>query len=133
MYSEKDDDPYKTDLSQFGHVELKKLSQILDHWANKRGLPKGFVESNVQAGFNSGSGCVFLTNGEYQSVMYNPRKKRLAMWWNSPYAGQEGFAEDLLEEYMDMHEEDQEWFRDEVAPNEGLSHKLPSLEVRGEA
>ena len=96
-----------TNLAQFSNRELAEVRDLLDAMLNS-GLPSDFYEDAVQPMFNLNSGCVFLTNSEYQVCMLNEGK--LESFYSSPYAGLEGFYDDLKEQYEDMHEEDKEWF-----------------------
>ena len=96
-----------TNLAQFGNRELVEVRDLLDAMLNS-GLPSDFYEDAVQPMFNMNSGHVFLTNSDYQVCMLNGDK--LESFYSSPYAGLEGFYDDLKEEYEDMHEEDKEWF-----------------------
>ena len=114
---------YTENLADFGSRERKMLEEILRHW-NNGGLPVHFYEGGVKFAMNHNSGCVFLTNEDYQVCMLNGDK--LEMWYSCPYNGTEGFFEDLLHEYSDMHIEDQEYLND-IADNEG---KLILLCVR---
>jgi hypothetical protein len=98
-----------TDLSEFGFREIKMVSELLNAWIN-HGLPRDFESDEVVPMMNTSSGNVFLTNSEYQVAMLNGDK--LESFYSSPYEGKEGFFEELLEEYSDMHREDQEWFQD---------------------
>lgn len=96
-----------TNLAQFGNRELAEVRNLLDAMLNS-GLPSDFYEDAVQPMFNLNSGCVFLTNSDYQVCMLNEGK--LESFYSSPYAGLEGFYDDLKEQYEDMHEDDKEWF-----------------------
>jgi len=106
---------YTENLGDFGQRERVMMEEILHQW-NRGGLPNPFYEGGVKFAMNQNSGCVFLTNEDYQVCMMNGDK--LAMWYSCPYNGTEGFFEDLLYEYADMHQEDQEYLR-EIADNEG--------------
>ena len=96
-----------TNLAQFGNSELAEVRDLLDAMLNS-GLPSDFYADAVQPMFNLNSGCVFLTNSDYQVCMINEGK--LESFYSSPYAGLEGFYDDLKEQYEDMHEDDKEWF-----------------------
>lgn len=80
-----------TDLAQFAARERMVLLEILQAW-HERGLPKGFFESDVIPMLNRNSGCVFLTNSEYQAAAMNGDK--LELWHNCPNCGHEGFEDD---------------------------------------
>ena len=91
--------------------ERRMVMEILQEW-QAHGLPDDFsgVGSGVKFAFNRNSGNVFLVNDEYQVAMLNGGK--LESFYTSPYAGREGFFEELALEYADMHEDDQEWMRE---------------------
>lgn len=89
-------------LSKFGICERNEAIRLLDAW-NKQGLPVGFEDNKVAIEFDPNSGKVFLANAEYQVAMLNGDK--LEMWYCTPYAGFEGFAGDLREEYEENKDE----------------------------
>ena len=97
---------YTENLSDLGYNEREEFIEILKLW-QRDGLPKPFWEGDVKVGFNSGSGFVFLTNNEYQTCMR--REDALEMWHNLPHNGEEGFLGDLLDQWEDLHEEDQHY------------------------
>ena len=82
-----------TDLADFGFHDREELIQLLRAW-HTQGLPSDFYEDEVRAMMNRNSGCVFLTNSEYQSAMMNGDK--LEIWHNCSNCGHEGFAEDCV-------------------------------------
>lgn len=88
--------------------ERRMAMEILQAW-DEDGLPDDFSAFGIRFAFNKNSGYVFLVNEDYQVAMMNG--DRLESFYSSPYAGKEGFFEDLKEEYEDMHPEDQKWFR----------------------
>lgn len=108
-------DPTTTNFADFGARERRELIEILQAWDNS-GLPDDFYDEDVVPMFNRNSGYVFLTNSEYQTAMINPETGDLEMWYYTPYAGHEGFLNDLIEEYIDdpdnWDEEDVEYLRD---------------------
>lgn len=110
-----------TNLAEFGFREIKMLRDILDAWV-KDGLPRDFDQDEVQPMLNTNSGKVFLTNAEFQAAMMNGDK--LESFYSSPYEGKEGFFDELLDKYKDMHREDQEWFQ-QIA--ESIGRELPAL------
>lgn len=107
-------------LAEFGIRELTEVRNLLDAMIN-HGLPDQFYNDGVHPMFNKISGAVFLTNSDYDVCMVVDGK--LEMWYSSPYEGKEGFFGDLLEEYPDMHPEDQEWFN-HIARNAGRFDEL---------
>ena len=85
-----------TNLADFGSREREMLIDLLTAW-RKQGLPDDFYGNEVQAMMNRNSGCVFLTNSDYQTAMMNG--DNLEIWHNCWNCGHEGFAEDCqLEE-----------------------------------
>ena len=105
-----------TDLTDFGYRERKMAQELLEAW-NNGDLPEDFYDDKVEIMMNKNSGNVFLTNSDYQVAMINDGK--LESFYNSPYNGLEGFFNELLDEYSDMHEEDKEWF-EELAKSKGI-------------
>lgn len=110
-----------TNIADFGSRERKMLIELLTAWDNV-GLPADFSCDEVVPMMNTSSGNVFLTNSEYQVAMMNGDE--LESFYTSPYEGKEGFFDDLLSEFADMHREDQEWFRD-IANNLNRADELP--------
>lgn len=80
-----------TNLADFGSRERNMLIELLQAWRDQ-GLPDDFYEEDVVAMMNRNSGCVFLTNSDYQVAMMNGDK--LEIWHNCPNCGHEGFEED---------------------------------------
>ena len=80
-----------SNLADFGSRERKMLVELLLAWENQ-GLPDGFYQDEVTPMMNRNSGCLFLTNSDYQVAMMNGDK--LEIWHNCPNCGHEGFAED---------------------------------------
>lgn len=113
-----------TNLAEFGFRELAIAGELLTALAHN-GCPEDFNMDGVTVMFNRNSGCVFLTNSDYQVAMLCDGK--LESFYSSPYEGKEGFFDDFLEEFADMHHEDQEWFAD-LAESLGRSDELPTKE-----
>lgn len=86
---------YTEDLSKFGYRERCMAEELLKAW-REHGLPEDFNDDEVRIAFNTNSGCVFLTNSDYQTAMMNGDK--LESWHNCPYCGHEGFKEDMQHE-----------------------------------
>lgn len=80
-----------TDLAQFCSRERWLLVELLTAW-DKQGLPDEFFDDEIRPMMNRNSGCVFLTNSEYQTAMMNG--DTLEIWHDCPNCGHEGFAED---------------------------------------
>ncbi|MFH0754536.1 MAG: hypothetical protein V2A70_08225 [Candidatus Omnitrophota bacterium] len=83
-----------TDLAKFGYRERGLAERLLKAWMEK-GLPDDFYDNDVIIMMNAQSGCVFLTNSEFQAAMFNGDK--LETYYNCPYCGNEGFADEILE------------------------------------
>lgn len=98
------------DLSKFGYREQELTKDIILAW-KKHGLPEDFYNDGVEIAFNTHSGYVFLTNSDYQVAIEEDGK--LVSFYSTPYEGREGTLEELLEEYEDMHPEDQAYI-DEI-------------------
>ena len=120
---------YTEDLADFGYREQKEAQDLFEAWKTN-GLPIDFENNGVKVAFNMNSGYVFLTNSEYQVAMCETNEQdqlELYSFYTSPYEGKEGSFDELLEEYKDMHFEDQEWFQ-QVAENINRSDELPELD-----
>ena len=120
---------YTEDLADFGYKEQEEAKDLFQAW-RESGLPVDFWNEGVKIGFNMNSGYVFLVNSELQVAMCGKDDKGklyLYSFYSSPYEGKEGSFDELLEEYEDMHPEDQEWFQ-EIADNINRSDELPDLE-----
>ena len=120
---------YTEDLADFGFREQEEAKDLFQAW-RESGLPIDFENNGVKIAFNMNSGYVFLTNSEYQVAMCETNdngKLELFSFYSSPYEGKEGSFDELLEEYKDMHPEDQEWFQ-QIADNTNRSDELPELE-----
>ena len=105
---------YTEKLEDFGYREQDEAKDIFEAW-KKNGLPKDFENDGIKLAFNMNSGYVFLTNNEYQVAMCGDNHE-LYSFYTSPYEGFEGSFEDLIKEYKNMNEEDQEWLKD-IAKN----------------
>lgn len=115
-------DAYTEDFADFGSREREMVRELLDAW-NKQGLPRGFDDAKVRPAMNSHSAYVFLVNDDFQVAMMNGDK--LEQFYTSPYNGEEGFWEELVEGFKDMHPDDQDWMR-QIA--EAGGHELPEEE-----
>lgn len=85
-----------TNLSDFGYRELVILEELLKAM-REQGLPKDFYDEKVHPMMNQSSGNVFLTNSDYQVAMLNGDK--LESFYFLSYHGNEGFLDELIEEY----------------------------------
>ena len=77
-----------------------------------------FDSDTAEVYFNTGSGYVFLTDEDLNTVMISDDK--LDLFISTPYDGKEGFFDELMEEFDDMHQEDKEYMRD-IATEELLN------------
>ena len=124
---------YTEDLADFGYREQEEAKNLFQAW-RESGLPVDFWNQGVKIGFNMNSGYVFLINSDLQVAMCdtdNNGKPYLYSHYLSPYEGREGSFEELLDEYEDMHSEDQEWLQ-QIAENINRSDELPDLEEEQE-
>ena len=94
-----------TDLSKFGYREKAMAAVLLQHCSN---LPDDFHNDDVKVMMNTQSGCVFLTNSEYQVAMMNGDK--LESFYNCHNCGHEGFLEDM--EHGEDDSDCQEYLKD---------------------
>jgi len=120
---------YTEDLADFGFREQEEAKDLFQAW-RESGLPIDFENNGVKIAFNMNSGYVFLTNSEYQVAMCETNdngKLELFSFYSSPYEGKEGSFDELLEEYKDMHPEDQKWFQ-QISENTNRSDELPELD-----
>ncbi len=107
--------PTTTNLNEFGASGRQELIEILQTWESS-GLPDNFNTNKVVPMFDKNNGNVFLSNSEGQDVMINPETGNLELWHFTPYAGHEGFLDELVEQYHedpdDWDDEDVEYLRD---------------------
>ena len=99
-----------TDFSQFGNRELGMAAELLTAYSenNLTQLARDYFDnSEITVMMNQNSGNVFLTNSDYQVLMMNGDD--LDLFIVTPYNGNEGFMNDLIDEYEDMHNEDKEY------------------------
>ncbi len=117
-----------TDLSDFGYRELAMLEELLKAM-REQGLPDDFYDDEVVPMFNRNSGNVFLTNSDYQAAMLNG--DNLESWYFLSYHGNEGFLDELLDEYNDgnIKEEDFEQLADILEQN-GNNEKAEEIRER---
>ena len=120
---------YTEDLADFGYREQEEAKNLFQAW-RESGLPVDFWNNGVKIGFNMNSGYVFLTNSDYQVAMCTTNEQdqlELYSFYTSPYEGKEGSFDELLEEYKEMHPEDQEWFQ-QIADTRSRSDEVLDLE-----
>ena len=114
-----------TNLAEFGRREISIAGQILTAYADCKEICPYFTNDGVRLMMNTNSGNVFLTDEDYNVLMMNGSK--LEGFYSTPYAGHEGFFEDLLNDWNEnWHEEDSEylarlakdWNREEELPEQ---------------
>lgn len=117
-----------TDLSNFGYRELAMLEELLKAM-REQGLPDDFYDDEVVPMFNRISGNVFLTNSDYQVAMLNG--DNLESWYFLSYHGNEGFLDELLDEYNNgnIKEEDFEQLADILEQN-GNNEKAEEIRAK---
>jgi hypothetical protein len=96
-----------TNFADFGWRERRLAAELLIA-SCEQGFPADFEDSGVQIMMNRNSGNVFFVNDEYQVAMMNGDK--LESFYNTPYHGYEGFADELLE----MYNEDKDSWNQEI-------------------
>lgn len=101
------------DLSKFGYVELKETARLLNAYIEDTDV---MPWDGVKVEFNPNSGCVFLVDEDFNTVMMNGDK--LELWYNCPICGHEGFLEDMPHHSDDNDEECQEYLKDIGASQE---------------
>ena len=69
--------------------------ELLNAWSSQ-GLPEDFYDDEVTIMMNKLSGCVFLTNSDYQVAMMNG--DTLESFYTDFETGEEGFFDELSEE-----------------------------------
>ena len=87
------DEIVTSDWSKFGYREIEEAKELLSHIKEIESYGK------VEVFFNTHSGCVFLSDEEYEVWMMNGDK--IEKWFSCPYCGYEGFLEDMRHEPED--------------------------------
>lgn len=82
-----------TDLSEFGYIELNEAAKLLTAYCEQS---PDYLEEKIHIEFNPESGCVFLTDEDYNVGMLNGND--LEQWLNCPECGNEGFKDEMLED-----------------------------------
>lgn len=115
------------DLSKFGRRELAIAGKLLTAYANiGLGELHYFHDENVTVMLNQSSGFVFLTNEDLDVAMLNSEGD-LEEFYTTPYGGVEGFLDELIEQFDDLHKEDKDFVR-ERAGTYGRADELPEEE-----
>ena len=108
---------YEADFNGFGYRELDEAGKLLTFYAADPTsaltpialdyFGAGYSGSYVKVGFNANSGNVFLIDEDFNVIM--PNRGKLDLFITTPYSGEEGFYDDLMEMYNELDPEDQEY------------------------
>lgn len=112
-----------SDLADFGSRERKMAGELLR--AMSENNETHFLGEGVRVFMNRNSGYVFLSDEDYNTAMMDG--DTLRDFLTSPYEGKEGFFDELLEEYEEMHNEDKRWLQD-IAKSLGREDDIPADE-----
>ena len=104
-------------FADFGYRELAEAGTLLTMYAegNLSRLAKDYFLGpyGIQVGFNKNSGNVFLVDEDFNVLMnafdYKTDSNELDLFISTPYSGEEGFYDDLMEMYNELDPEDQEY------------------------
>jgi hypothetical protein len=98
-------------FADFGYRELDMAGDLLTKYANgtMSRMARDYFSGpyGIQVGFNKNSGNVFLVDEDYNVLMDDG--KELDLFITTPYSGEEGFYDDLMDIYGELDEEDQEY------------------------
>lgn len=82
------------DLRNFGYRELDMAGDLLKALGSSKDNTE-YLGDGVEVWFNLGSGCVFLSDEDYNTAMMNGDS--LEDWLQCGECGTEGFMEDIKE------------------------------------
>lgn len=107
----------KIALELFGLMKEKKLTP----------LAESSFRLKYDVYFNTGSGNVFLCDEDYNVLM--ERDGELDLFISTSYEGREGFFDELMDEFEDLHIEDKKQLRDLATDElkEGYKEKFDLL------
>lgn len=94
-------------LTDFGFRELDMAGDLLKAFKSKKDDTKHFGDDGVHVTFNRNSGCVFLSDVDYNVAMMNG--ERLEDFFSCPQCGHEGFLEEM--EHGEDSPDCQEYFK----------------------
>jgi len=85
------------DFSNFGYREIDLAQRLLYAYAHRRMTDRAvdWFGDGVQIMFNTHSGFVFLSDEDYNTLMFN--NGLLDLFLYCPNCGNEGFAEEIYE------------------------------------
>jgi hypothetical protein len=120
------------DLSRLGYREAGSLGEMLTAWAdqNLTTLAREYFDGLKDWGFNTQSGFVYLTDEDYNVLMYNNSVGALDLFLFTPSEGMEGFIEDLLQEFEYLDDDDKEFvanYWSKLSPREKKIYKKPNF------
>lgn len=97
-----------TDLRDFGIRELRLAAELLNAYCD---VPPSWMGKGVGLMFNRESGCVFLTDEDFNVAMMNSGK--LDAWLFTPHDGHDGFIDELTAGHApgDLHTDDAAYIR----------------------
>jgi hypothetical protein len=97
-----------TDLQDFGFRELRIAAELLNAYCDQ---PPGWLGGGVHLMMNRNSGCVFLTDEDFNVAMINGGA--LDAWLFTPHDGHEGFLDELIAQHRpdDFHADDSDYIR----------------------
>jgi len=102
-----------SDLSRLGYREVGMLGEMLNAWSdqNLSSLAKKYFGELTDWGFNPQSGFVYLSDEDFNVLMFNDSMKKLDLFLSTPDEGQEGFIDDLAREFNYLTEDDQDFVK----------------------
>jgi len=90
-----------SDWNRFGNIEIEEARILLKHIGDIDSYGKPEIM------FNTESGCVFITDEDYNVWMMNGEE--IERFYSCPICGHEGFAEDMIHADDKYSEECKEW------------------------
>lgn len=85
-------------LKLWNFLHENKLSELAENY---------FDSETAEVYFNPNSGFVFLSDEDYNTIMVNDEE--LDLFINTPHNGNEGFFDEIMEEWEELHQEDKEY------------------------
>lgn len=99
-------------FNDFGYKELSDAGDLLTLYSAGRLTPlaQNYFSGpyGISIGFNNMSGNVFLVDEDFNVLMSNGYGQ-LDLFISTPYSGEEGFYDDLMDIYDELDQEDQEY------------------------
>lgn len=99
-------------FNDFGYRELSQAGDLLTLYSEGRlsRLARDYFSGpyGISVGFNNMSGNVFLVDEDFNVLMADGFGQ-LDLFITTPYSGEEGFYDDLMEIYNELDPEDQEY------------------------